>query len=170
MPYERRTEAVREQLLGELAVLLELLDQLGHLGADGHALQRDHVALAGVDGAEEVGEADAVVLRLPREHEPLELDIRVLRVVDDQLVAVRVAGEVADTRLRVQVVLLAPHALQLRRKPLVLAVALDDLPPFLALLAAAAPVQLEQHVAVEVGEDVVEVHVDVLNAPERRLG
>ena len=36
-------EPVDEELLGELAVGLELLDPLGHLGADGHALQRDDV-------------------------------------------------------------------------------------------------------------------------------
>ena len=42
-------EAVDEELLGELAVALELLDALGHLGADGDPLQHDHVALARVD-------------------------------------------------------------------------------------------------------------------------
>jgi hypothetical protein len=49
-------------------------------------------------------------------------------------------------------------------------VALDDPAPLLALLAAAAPVQLEEHVAVEVGVDVVQVDFDLTGAPERRLG
>ena len=39
-------EPVREELLGELAVALELGHQLGDLGADRHALESDHVALA----------------------------------------------------------------------------------------------------------------------------
>ncbi len=88
----------------------------------------------------------------------------------DQLVAVGVAREVAEPRARVQVVLLAPHALEPRREALLAVVALDDLAPLLALLAAPAPVELEQHVAVEVGVDVVEVDVDLAHAPERRLG
>ena len=37
-------------------------------------------------------------------------------------------------------------------------------------MTPAAPVQLEEHVAVEVGEDVVEVDVDLPRAPEGRLG
>ena len=39
-------ETVDEELLGELAVALELLDPLGHLGADRHRLQGDDVPLA----------------------------------------------------------------------------------------------------------------------------
>ena len=46
----------------------------------------------------------------------------------------------------------------------------DQLPPGLALHAAAAPVQLEQHVRVEVRVDLVEVDGDLAHAPERRLG
>ena len=114
MPYERRTSEWSHSARPSAACtpspwvkscsanspsLLQLLDQLGDLGPDGHALQR-HDALAGVGRAEEVGQADAVVLRLPREGEPLELHVRVLRVVDDQLVPVGVAGEVADLGLR----------------------------------------------------------------------
>ena len=48
--------------------------------------------------------------------------------------------------------------------------ALDDLAPRLALLATPAPVQLEQHVAVEVRVDLVQVDLDLAHAPERRLG
>ena len=40
-------EPVHEQLLGELAVCLELGHQLGHLVADGHRLEGDDVELAG---------------------------------------------------------------------------------------------------------------------------
>ena len=39
-------EPVDEQLLGELAVLLELRHQLGDLVAGGHRLERDDVGLA----------------------------------------------------------------------------------------------------------------------------
>jgi hypothetical protein len=60
---------------------------------------------------------------------------------------------------------LAPHALQARLELL-----LHELPPLLALLAAAAPVELEQHVRVEVREHLVEVDRDLADAPERRLG
>ena len=63
---------VDEELLGELAVLLERLDPLRHLRADGDALERDDVALAGVDRLVEVGQADAVVLGLAREGEALD--------------------------------------------------------------------------------------------------
>ena len=42
--------------------------------------------------------------------------------------------------------------------------ALDQFPPLLALDAFAAPVELEQHVAVEVGVDVVEADRDLAHA------
>ena len=75
-------EAVDEELLGELALALEPADQLGHLIADGDPLQGDHVALAAVDRAVEVGEADAVVPRLAREDEALELAVVILGIED----------------------------------------------------------------------------------------
>src|SRR5256885_17179771 len=52
-------EAVHEQLLGELAVLLELLAARGHLGADRDRLQHAHVALATLDRAVVVRQAEA---------------------------------------------------------------------------------------------------------------
>ena len=64
-----------------------------------------------------------------------------------------------------QVVLLAPHALEPRAE-----VVGEQPPPRLALHAAPAPVQLEQHVRVEVRVDLVEVDGDLAHAPERRLG
>ncbi len=163
-------EPVDEELLGELAVLLERLDPLRDLRADGDALERNDVALAGVDRAVEVGKADAVVLGLAREGEPLDLRVVILRVEDHEVVAVRVAREVAKAHLGLEVVLLGPHALELRREALVAVVALDDAAPVLALLAAPAPVELEEDVAVEVWIDLVEVDVHVAEAPERRLG
>ncbi len=170
-PFRRLdTQAVDVQLLGELAVGFELLDQLGHLGADCHALEGDDVALAGteiVQRPEEVGEADPVVLWLAREDQPLQLTLRILSVEDDQLVPVGGAGEVAEPGSRMQVVLLSPHPLEARSKALLAVVALHDPPPLLALLAAAAPVELEEDVAVEVGEDVVEVDLDLAHAPGR---
>ena len=107
---------------------------------------------------------------LAREDQPLELALGLGGVEDDQLVAVGGAREVAEPDPRAQVVLLAPHPLQLRREALVAVVALDDPAPLLALLAAPAPVQLEEHVTVEVGIDLVEVDLDLARAPERRLG
>ena len=62
-----------------------------------------------------------------------------------------------------QVVLLAPHALQAGDE----VVAQQPLPG-LAFDAPAAPVQLEQHVRVEMPVDLIEVHVDLARAPERR--
>ncbi len=88
-------EPVGEELLGELAVLFELVHQVGDLGADGHALERDHVTHAvATERPVEVGQADPVVLRLPGEDEPVDLLVRVFRIEDDQFVAVGVAGEV----------------------------------------------------------------------------
>src|SRR4051794_31929475 len=116
-------------------------------------------------GAEEVGQRDPVALGLARRVEPLELGLAVLGVEHDDLVALRVAGEVAEQRARVQVGLLAPHALEPR--PEVLG---DELLPFLALDAAAAPVELEEDVRVEVGVDLVEVDLELAHAPERRRG
>ena len=109
-------EAVHEQLLGELAVGLELRHQLGHLVAGGHRLQRDHVELAGAQRPVEVGEADAVVAcgwrgNTSRSSSALAGGVR---VPDDQLVAVGVAREVAEQRARMQVGLLTPHPLQPR--------------------------------------------------------
>src|SRR5262249_4274739 len=141
-------DTVDVELLGELAVTLEPLDQLGDLGADRHALEGDDVAFAGVDRAEEVGEADAVVLGLAREDEPLELAVGVLGIEDDELVAVGIAGEVPEPRPWMEVVLLAPHPLEPVREALLLVGSLDQLPPGLALDPFAAPVELEQHVAV----------------------
>ena len=111
-------------------------------------------------GPEEVGEADAVVAGLARGDEALEHRLAVLGVEDDDLVALGVAGEVADLRPRVQVGLLAPHALQAR-----LEVLADELLPRLALHAAPAPVELEEHVGVEVRVDLVEVDVDLAARP-----
>ncbi len=88
-----------------------------------------------------------------------------LRVEHHQLVAVGGRGEVTEPRAGLQVVLLAPHALEPRREVLG-----HEPLPFLALHAAPAPVQLEQDVAVEVGVHVVQVDVDVAHAPEGRLG
>ena len=133
-------------------------------------MQRDHVALAGVERAEEVGEADAVVLGLAGEDKALQLALGLGGVEDDQLVAVSIAGEVAEPRARTQVVLLAPHPLQPRREALLLRGPLDQLAPGLALDAPSAPVQLEEDVAVEIGEDIVEVDLDLTRAPEGRLG
>ena len=112
-------EAVDEELLGELAVLLELGHQLGHLVADRDGLQRDDVELAGVLGAEEVGQRQAVALGLARAVEALELGLAVVGVEHHDLVALAVAGEVAEQRARVQVVRLAPHALQARAEVVV---------------------------------------------------
>ena len=82
-------EAVDVELLGELALALQPADQLGHLGPDGHGLQRHHVDLAAVQRPVEVGQADAVVLGLAREDEPLELALAGrLGIPHDQLVAV----------------------------------------------------------------------------------
>ena len=64
---------MHEQLLGELSVLLELGQQLGDLVARGDRLDRDDVCLAGVERAVEVGQADAVVLGLAGEYQPLQL-------------------------------------------------------------------------------------------------
>src|SRR3954454_1213412 len=94
-------EAVGEELLGELAVGLELRHQLRDLVAGGDRLQRDDVELAAVLRAEEVGQADAVVLGLAREDEALEHGRAVLGIEYDDLVALAVAGEVAEHRARV---------------------------------------------------------------------
>ena len=163
-------EAVDVELLGELAVALELLDQLGDLGADGHALQGDDVAFAASrSGRKKSARQMRSCLGWRGKTSRSSSRSRILGVEDHQLVAVGGAGEVAEPGPRVQVVLLAPHPLQLRREALLAVVALDDPPPLLALPAAAAPVELEEDVAVEVGEDVVEVDLDLARAPEGRL-
>ena len=74
-------EAVHEQLLGELAFGLELRHQLGDLAADRHRLHGDHVELGrracpSTRGAEEVGQADAIALRLARADEARQLASR----------------------------------------------------------------------------------------------
>ena len=149
-------EAVHEQLLGEFAFGLQARHQLGHLAADRDRLHRDHVELrrrAAVDSrAEEVGEADPLAGGLARADEARQLALAVLGVEHDDLVPYRVAGEEAEQRAGVQVVLLAPHALEARAEVVARAVL-----PRLAFDAAPAPVQLEQHVRVEVAVDLVEV-------------
>ena len=99
------------------------------------------------------------------QYEALELGLAVLGVEHDDVVALGVAREVAEQRARVQVVRLAPHALQARAE-----VVLEQPLPLLALHAAPAPVQLEQHVRVEVRVELVAVDLDLAHAPERRLG
>ena len=121
------------------------------------------VELAGVLRAEEVGQRDAVVGGLARGGEALEHGLAVLGVEHDDLVALGVAGEVAEQRARVQVGLLAPHALEARAE-----VVGEQLAPLLALDAAAAPVELEEDVRVEVRVDLVEVDLELAHAPERR--
>src|SRR5947208_2492563 len=73
-----------------------------------------------------------------------------------------VAGEVAEARPRVEVVLLPPHPLEAG-----LEVPLDQLAPGVALDPAPAPVELEEDVGVEVGEDLVEVDVALVDPPVR---
>ena len=60
---------LRAQVLQRALVLLEPGHQLGHLGADRHALQRDDVQLAALLRPVEVGEAEAVALGLARARE-----------------------------------------------------------------------------------------------------
>jgi hypothetical protein len=48
-------EAVDTELLGELALSLEMLDLLGHLRADGDSRERDDIAFAGVERPKEIG-------------------------------------------------------------------------------------------------------------------
>src|SRR3954452_15492172 len=108
--------------------------------------------------------------RLSGEDQALDLTLVVLGIEDHQLVPVRRDREVADASAGMEVVLLTPHALELRREALLAVMALDDLTPLLALLAAPAPMQLEEDVAVEVRVDVVEVHLDLARPPEGRLG
>ena len=115
--------------------------------------------------AVEVGQREPVALGLARAVEALELGLAVLGVEHDDLVALGVAGEVAQQRARVQVVGLGPHALQARAEVL-----LEQLLPGVALHAAPAPVELEQHVRVQVRVELVEVDLDLAHAPERRLG
>ena len=107
-------QAVHVELLGELALLLEASHQVRDLAAGGDGLDRDHVALAAVQRAVEVGQADAVVRGLAREDQPLQLALAVLGVEHDQLVALGRDREVAQQRARLEVVLLAPHARQAR--------------------------------------------------------
>src|SRR3954469_15093178 len=91
-----------------------------------------------LDRLEEVGQADAVVLGLAREDEPLELAVRLLRVVDDQLVPGGVAGEEAEHAPRPDPLgLLGPQPAERRVERL-----LEQLVPRLALHAAPAPVEL----------------------------
>src|SRR5207302_9215469 len=103
-------EAVDVELLRELALALQALDRLGDLGTGGDGLDRGDVALAGVEGAIEVGQADAVVPGLAREDEPLELAFPVVRIEHDQLVALRGDREVPEQRPWLQEVLLLPEA------------------------------------------------------------
>src|SRR3984885_12102313 len=107
--------------------------------------------------------------RLPREDEPVKFlflgPTHPARIPDDQLVAVRVAREVAEQRARAQVGLLAPHPLESR-----LEVLGDKALPLLALDAAPAPMKLEQDVRVEGAVDRVHVDLDLAPAPVRRPG
>jgi hypothetical protein len=80
----------------------------------------------------------------------------------------RVTGEEAEQGAWVEIVLLAPHALKPGAEALLLAVALEQLLPRLALHAATAPVELEQDVGVEVRVELVHVDGNLLYAPERR--
>ena len=89
-----------EQLLGELALGLELRHQLGDLVPDGDGLHRDDVQL-GPLGPVEVGQAQPVTLGLARAGEAGQDRRTVLRAQDDDVVALGVAREVAEQRARV---------------------------------------------------------------------
>ena len=116
------------ELLGELALGLELLHQLGHLGPDRDALQGDDVAFAASpSGRKKSARQMRSCLGWRGKTRRSSSTLGVLGVEDDQLVAVGVAGEVAEPGPRVEVVLLAPHPLEARREALLLAVALDEL-------------------------------------------
>ena len=73
-----------EQLLGELALGLQLGHQRGDLLAGGDRLQGDDISLVGRQGTIEVSQADAVVAGLAGEHESVQF--------------ARVAGDVRGPR------------------------------------------------------------------------
>src|SRR4051794_34424226 len=104
------------------------------------------------------------MLGLAWKHEALHLALRIVGIEDDQLVAFGVAGEVTESGAGVQVVLLAPHPLEAVGEALLFTVPLDQFAPCLTLDAAAAPVKLEEDVAVEVGVDVVEIDGDLAHS------
>src|ERR1700730_2446215 len=64
-----------------------------------------------------------------------------------------------------QVALLAPHPLEAGAEFLA-----QELLPLLALLATPAPVQLEEHMGVQMAIDLLHVDLDLLRAPERGRG
>src|SRR3954452_12716587 len=118
-------KAVDEELLGELSFALQALDHVCHLRPYRHTLQGDDIPFARIERTVEIGEADAIVTRLARESEALELLLGIVGIENHQLIAVGVAGEVAEPGSRIKVVLLTPHTLEARGEALVLAVALD---------------------------------------------
>ena len=143
-----------EQLLGELAVGLQRRHQLGHLLARGHRLQRHHVGVPeprggrsrpgrcgrGGAGAGTPGARARAGWRGRSPPDPTR-SARCRRSCRGSSPAAR--GDAGS--------LLAPHPLQPR-----LEVVAQQPRPVLALDPAPAPVQLEQHVGVEVAVDLVE--------------
>ncbi|CAB5035560.1 unannotated protein [freshwater metagenome] len=154
------SKAVDEKLLGVFAIGLKLRHQFGHFRARGNCLQRDDVELAGVLRAVEVGDADAVVPGLAWAYKSRQHGLAVVGVEHDDLVALRIAGEVPEQGARAQIVLLCPHPFQTRPK-----IVVEQLGPGVTLDAAAAPVELEEDVRVEVVVERVHINRHFLNSP-----
>src|SRR5205823_475461 len=89
----------------EVVLVLVLPEQLAGARADLTAhrdeVECNDVHLAGVDTAEEVGDAEAAVARLPREGESNPLRLAVV-AVDDEVVALRLRVEVPVRGCRLQ--------------------------------------------------------------------
>ena len=136
----------------------ELLAELRRAGAHRHHGHRDHVALLRLDRAEEVGDAQRLLVELPREGDPQRLAL-VVGVVDDQVVVVGLAGEVAvDDLRREELVARRPLAPD---PELGLGLTLDEgVVLGLAQRAAAVlPLADEERLLVDVAEDLAEIEL-----------
>ena len=143
---------------------------VGRMLADGDQHQRQHIAFAGFDRAEEIGDAELALGLLPGQIEARDDLVGLRRSIDQQRVACRLRGKVTVQRRGQQ------HFLRiaLHHQPVedriefamrVVAIFVDA-----AALGLEAPLEFVQRIAVDIGQHRLQRHLfQPLYAPKWRL-
>ena len=160
-------EPVRVKRLGIFASALQLLEAARCLVADRHDLEADDVDVSRVHGAEVVCDAKPFATFLPRKVKARDLARRAvsrvsLRIVDDEIVPVRLRGKETVDSLRLQPAVALRFAREARQRRLELALHGGVV---LRTRAARTPLQAIQLVEIEEREQLVER--DIRRAAQR---
>ena len=104
-----------EVRLGVIIGSLDPLKSLGGFVTDGYYLEGDHIHLARLHRSVVIGQAQVLIIGLAWEVKTGQHFVQVIRVVDDQIVPLRLAGEQTIHSLRIQPLLTQGFLLHLQQ-------------------------------------------------------